>query len=135
MIEKSPLARPNILQAALRKFAVIVLIAAAFGGVWALGKLHARKKVDGFAQCLTDRGAVMYGLFWCPHCEDQKELFGSSFRNIHYVECGTPDHHEQPQCAAQGLKDFPTWQFVDGQRQIGGMSLGELAAKTGCSAK
>jgi len=125
----------NVLAAAARKFVLIVLIAGAFAGVWYLGKLRGRQKVDRFAQCLSDKGTVMYGLFWCPHCEEQKEAFGSSFRNIHYVECGTPDHHEQPQCSAEGLKDFPTWRFAGGERITGGMSFQELAAKTGCSAQ
>jgi len=128
-------ANGRILAAAARKFAVLVLIAGAFAGVWYLGKWRARKKVDHFAQCLSDKGAVMYGLYWCPHCEDQKELFGSSFSNVHYVECGTPDHHEEAQCSAEGLKDFPTWKFADGDRHVGGMSLQELAFKTGCSAR
>ncbi len=125
----------SALQAAARKFAVIVLIAGVFAGVWYLGKLRGRQKMDRFAQCLTDKGAVMYGLFWCPHCEEQKELFGASFRNVQYVECGTPDHKEQPLCSEKGLKDFPTWQFADGERLAGGLSLQELAAKTGCSAQ
>lgn len=123
----------GVLTVAVRKFAVIVLVAGAFAGVWYLGKMRGRQKVDRFAQCLTDKGTVMYGLYWCPHCEEQKETFGSSFRNIHYVECGTPDHHEQPQCSAEGLKDFPTWSFASGERATGGMSFQELAAKTGCS--
>ena len=123
----------GVLQAAARKFAVLLLVAGAFVGVWYLGKLRGRQKVDRFAQCLTDKGTVMYGLYWCPHCEDQKELFGSSFRNIHYVECGTPDHKEQEQCVVDGLKDFPIWKFADGERHTGGLSMQELAAKTGCS--
>lgn len=125
----------NALAAGARKFAFIVLIAAAFAGVWYLGKWRARRKVDHFTQCLSDKGAVMYGLYWCPHCEEQKELFASSFRNVHYVECGTPDHHEEPQCSADGMKNFPTWKFADGERHEGEMSLQELAFKTGCSAK
>ena len=134
--KKSPApAEGNLLAAAARKFALLVLLAGAFAGVWYLGKWRARKRVDHFAQCLSDRGAVMYGLYWCPHCEDQKELFGPSFRKVHYMECGTPDHHEQPQCAEEGLKDFPTWKFADGERHVGGMALQELAAKTGCSAQ
>ena len=123
----------GVFTAALRKFAVIALIAGAFAGVWYLGKMRGRQKVDRFAQCLTDKGTVMYGLYWCPHCEEQKEAFGSSFRNVRYVECGTPDHHEQAQCIAEGLKDFPTWSFANGERVAGGMSFQELAAKTGCS--
>jgi hypothetical protein len=125
----------SVLKTAARKFAVLLLVTGAFAGVWYLGKWRARKKVDHFAQCLSGKGAVMYGLYWCPHCEDQKEMFGPSFRNVRYVECGTPDHHEQPECAEDGLKDFPTWKFADGERHVGGMALQELAVKTGCSAQ
>src|SRR3989344_9366604 len=35
---------------------------------------------DTFAQCLTEKGAIFYGTFWCPHCKDQKELFGNSIK-------------------------------------------------------
>lgn len=125
----------GVFQAALRKFAVIVLAAAAFAGVWYLGKWQGRLRADHFAQCLSDKGAVMYGLYWCPHCEEQKELFGASFRKVHYVECGTPDHHEQPYCTQAGLKNFPTWRFADGESHEGGVTLQDLATKTGCSAQ
>ena len=35
-------------------------------------------KLDGFAQCLKDKGAIFYGAFWCPHCQNQKKMFGRS---------------------------------------------------------
>ena len=135
MPKEQPFApKANPLSAALRKFATIILIAAAFAGVWYFGKWRGRQKMDKFAQCLSDKGAIMYGLFWCPHCEEQKEEFGSSFQNVRYMECGTPDHKEQPQCSQLGLKDFPTWQFSDAERHVGGLSLQDLGAKTGCPA-
>ncbi|HEY9888334.1 MAG TPA: hypothetical protein V6D02_08030, partial [Candidatus Obscuribacterales bacterium] len=34
------------------------------------------------AQHLTAQGATMYGAFWCPHCADQKELFGEAVDDI-----------------------------------------------------
>ena len=30
----------------------------------------------------------MYGLYWCPHCIDQKVMFGDHFSYVTYVECG-----------------------------------------------
>ena len=125
----------SVVRSAARKFAMLVVIVGAFAGVWYLGKLRGRQKMDQFAQCLTDKGAVMYGLYWCPHCEDQKKLFGTSFGKVRYVECGTVDHKEQPQCAQEGLVDFPAWRFADGERHAGGLSLPELSAKTGCAAR
>jgi len=121
------------LAAAARKFAILILIAGAFGGAWYLGRMRAQDPVDRFAQCLTDKGTVMYGLYWCPHCEEQKKTFGSSFRKIHYIECGTPDHKEQPQCTQDHVNNFPTWQFANGDRNEGEMAFVDLATKTGCS--
>ena len=37
-------------------------------------------KYDEFAQCLKDKGATFYGAFWCPHCQAQKKLFGTSVK-------------------------------------------------------
>jgi len=35
---------------------------------------------DDFAECLNQKGAVMYGAYWCGHCKDQKKMFGNSFK-------------------------------------------------------
>ncbi|MFH1400946.1 MAG: hypothetical protein ABIH41_05485, partial [Nanoarchaeota archaeon] len=43
---------------------------------------EATPALDDFARCLTQSGATMYGASWCPHCNDQKEMFGSS---VHLV--------------------------------------------------
>ena len=29
----------------------------------------------------------MYGLYWCPHCIEQKQMFGEAFHYVPYVEC------------------------------------------------
>lgn len=60
---------------------------------------------NAFAKCLTDKGWVMYGAAWCSHCKTQKELFGSSFQYIKYVEC--PDNTQL--CLDKGVNGFPTW--------------------------
>jgi len=95
--------------------------------------MHAQGPVDHFAQCLTDKGTVMYGLYWCPHCEEQKKAFGASFRKVNYVECGTSDHKEEPRCVQDHVTNFPTWQFANGERHEGELSFEDLSAKTGCS--
>jgi hypothetical protein len=95
-----------------------------------------RKKVgrlDSFAQCLSSKGAKMYGAYWCPHCEEQKELFGSSFQYAPYVECGIEGSRaEQPVCVTAGVKNFPTWVFPDGSRVEGKLPIVTLRDKTGC---
>lgn len=89
--------------------------------------------LDSFAQCLKEKGAVFYGAFWCPHCRNTKQLFGSSQRLLPYVECSTPDGRNQLQvCKDKGIESYPTWEFSDGSRLTGEQSLDTLAEKTGC---
>ena len=91
---------------------------------------------DNFAQCLTDSGAKMFGTYWCPHCKVQKEMFGSSFKNINYVECSLPDGTGQTQiCADEGIKGYPTWELENGSRIEGGLSLKRLATLSKCELK
>jgi thiol-disulfide isomerase/thioredoxin len=90
-------------------------------------------KYDEFAQCLTDKGAVFYGAFWCPHCQAQKKLFGSSAKLLPYVECSTPDGNAVTQtCVDKEIKSYPTWEFADMSRLTGEIPLSQLAEKTAC---
>lgn len=113
---------------------VIAVIALLMGGATYLGKIRGRHRLDAFAKCLASKNAKMYGLFWCPHCADQKEMFGASFEYVPYIECGIRGTHgETSACQEAGVKDFPTWQFADGSRVIGTRELTFLSAKTECS--
>jgi len=90
-------------------------------------------KYDAFAQCLKDQGAVFYGAFWCPHCQSQKKLFGSSVKLLPYVECSTADGNAQTQiCIDKNINTYPTWEFADGSRLSGEVPLAQLAEKTAC---
>lgn len=90
-------------------------------------------KLDAFAQCLKDKGAIFYGAFWCSHCNAQKEAFGDAKKNLPYVECSTPDGKGQTQrCKDANIDGYPTWVFSDGSRQSGEIPLPKLAEKTGC---
>lgn len=89
--------------------------------------------LDPFAQCLKDKGAVFYGAFWCPHCQNTKRLFGASEKLLPYVECSTPDGKAQLQaCIDKKIDNYPTWEFADGSRLTGERTLLELSEKTGC---
>ena len=91
-------------------------------------------KFDGFAQCLAEKGVKFYGAFWCPHCQSQKKLFGSSASKLPYVECSTADGNAQTAvCAQKGIKSYPTWVFADGATSTGELSLDELATRSGCT--
>ena len=92
-------------------------------------------RYDSFAKCLKDRHVLMYGAYWCPHCAEQKEKFGSSFKYAPYVECGIPGNTrgEQDVCKDAGIKHFPTWQFPPvGERVEQVLSLDDLSDRTGC---
>ena len=82
---------------------------------------------DALAQCLTDKGAVMYGTEWCSHCKTQKEYFGSSFKYVDYVDCD----RNRYRCSAAGVKGYPAWQ-IDGENYPGTQSLERLASLTEC---
>src|SRR5690348_14242627 len=70
---------------------ILGLFAIAYFG----GRYRRNHKYDSFAKCLSDRHAKMYGLFWCPHCADQKAMLGSAFEYVSYVECASPGNpHE-----------------------------------------
>ena len=46
------------------------------------------------ANHLKSRGSVMYGAYWCPHCQHQKELFGKeAWALIDYVECSPKGYY------------------------------------------
>lgn len=90
-------------------------------------------KYDAFATCLKDQGAVFYGAWWCPHCRDQKKLFGPSEKLLPYVECSNPDGKSStPACIEKKIKTYPTWEFRDGSRIETVASLETLAEKTSC---
>ncbi len=85
--------------------------------------------LDGFAQCLTEKGFTMYGAYWCPHCQNEKEAFGDSFKYVNYVECT-----ENPSaCTSAGVKGFPTWITADGRIFEGEMGIEGLAEASRCS--
>lgn len=89
--------------------------------------------LDGFAACLGEKGATFYGAFWCPHCAEQKKLFGTSTKLLPYTECSTPDSKGQTEaCITAGIESYPTWEYADGSRTGGVQTLAALSEKTGC---
>jgi len=81
------------------------------------------------AQHLTESGAKMYGAYWCPHCHDQKSLFGKdAYKKIPYIECADDGQNSQAAVcrAIPEVKGFPTW-AVNGQFLEGSQTLEALA--------
>ena len=117
----------------MNKKATISLIIIVFGLGLFLAILYPRsgydrKTLDVFASCLAEKGAVMYGVAWCPHCENEKKRFGGSFKFIPYVEC--PD--EPQKCLAAGVEGYPTWIFTAGLKFEGEQGLEKLSEISSC---
>jgi hypothetical protein len=110
---------------------VLVLLVCAFLG----GRYYRNHRYDSFAKCLAAHQAKMYGLYWCPHCADQKALFGAAFRYVPYQECANKDKPGEmvEACKQAGVKLFPAWQFGTNPPKEGVFQLQELSEKTGCS--
>lgn len=111
---------------------LIILIIVALLVVGAVLGLSLEQKtkpdLDNFARCLSDRGIVMYGTYWCPHCKNEKNAFGDSFQFVNYVEC-TENPNE---CLAKGIEGYPTWIFPDGKKLIGEQGITKLREISGC---
>jgi glutaredoxin len=114
---------------------ILAVLIFVIGGVgyMAANKERLPNKLDSFAQCLTDNGAVFYGAYWCPHCQAQKKLFGSAMKNVKYVECSLPDGKTRTkECIDANITNYPTWIFKDGSQLTGEVPLSQLAEKTSC---
>ena len=85
------------------------------------------------AKHLTQTGAKMYSAYWCPHCYEQKQLFGKeAWAQVTNVECAA-DAKKNPQpeaCTKAGIKGFPTW-IINGKIDSGTKKLAKLAELTG----
>ena len=113
--------------------AVLMGIAILAIALYVIARPRTPGKLDSFATCIKEKSAVFYGAFWCPHCANQKAMFGGSAGLLPYTECSTPDGRGQLRvCTDKDVKGYPTWIFGDGSREAGEVSLEKLAAKTGC---
>jgi thiol-disulfide isomerase/thioredoxin len=85
------------------------------------------------AKHLAKKGVKIYGAYWCPHCYEQKQLFGKqAWAIVPHIECAE-DAKDNPQpkvCTKAGIKGFPTWK-IRGKLDAGVKQLAELGKLTG----
>ena len=89
--------------------------------------------IRALAEHLTQEGVLFYGASWCPHCQEQKRLFGASASRLPYIECSPagPNTPQAPSCSRAGVQSYPTW-VINGRAFVGEvMSLSRLADATG----
>ena len=83
-----------------------------------------------FAKFLNEKQIVMYSAYWCPHCHDQKELFGKeAVEELTIIECAKDGKNNQFElCQKKEIEGFPSWeinnQIYSGTRELS--ELGEL---------
>ena len=88
--------------------------------------------VRALAEHLTEEGVLFYGASWCPHCQEQKRLFGASAGRLPYIECSPagPNTPQAPSCSRAGIQSYPTW-VINGMTIPGEvLSLAQLADAT-----
>jgi len=90
---------------------------------------------DKLAQCLSEKGVKFYGASWCPHCAEQKRVFGKSMKYIDYVECAVPGNNNAMTqvCKDADIESYPTWILPDGTRLTGEQLPTTLGEKVGCT--
>lgn len=84
------------------------------------------------ARHLKKAGVKEYFAYWCPHCYEQKQLFGKqALKELNAIECAADGKNAQPQaCIDAGVKAFPSWE-INGKLTAGIKTLEELADATG----
>ncbi|QLE54548.1 vitamin K epoxide reductase family protein [Nostoc sp. TCL26-01] len=87
------------------------------------------------ARHLVKVGAKEYVAYWCPHCHEQKLLFGKEAYQIIddsiKTECAPDSPKGKPElCQAAKVTSYPTW-IINGKSYSGVQNLAELAKITG----
>jgi uncharacterized membrane protein/glutaredoxin len=99
-----------------------------YAGYWGKASGPEDPWIRGLAEHLSRTEAKFYGASWCPHCTEQKQLFGESARRLPYVECSPagPNSRQASVCNDAGIKSYPTW-IINGERYTGTQNLNALA--------
>jgi uncharacterized membrane protein/glutaredoxin len=115
---------------------VILALHLHYTGVFDSASPSADAKLAGLADYLTSVNAKFYGASWCPHCQEQKRLFGAAAGRLPYVECSPdgPRGAEAPACQAMQIQGYPTW-IINGQRFEGVLSIDDLTRLSGYAPK
>jgi hypothetical protein len=81
-----------------------------------------------FAKYLTRINVVLYTVYSCPHCHNQKQLFGKKASDqLNIVECAIDGKDNQYRlCQGKGINRYPSWEIY-GKIYKGAKSLEQLA--------
>lgn len=99
------------------------------------------EKYAAFAQCLTERGFIMYGSVTCSFCARQRALFEEKVFEKYAIEIECDPRNpgaEVERCIAKSIERTPTWIQEDAQGAElyrfgpGVQSLEKLSEISGC---
>ena len=84
-----------------------------------------------FARFLKNNNIVMYSAYWCPHCHDQKIMFGKqAVKELSVIECAQDGKDNKYKlCQTKGIEGFPSWE-INGEIYSGTRDLNDLAIMT-----
>jgi len=120
--EKNTIEKPKSHKKIILISIISVIFVLIVGGIgW--GYLNTLKPaaLDGFAQCLTDKGAIMYGATSCQYSHAQQGMFGNSKK---YLDIR--NFNEDP-----NVRTTPTW-LINGEYYPNVQTFDRLASLTGC---
>lgn len=106
---------------------VLIYVLSVLSALLLAGCASETDNAETLAKCLSEKGAVMYGTEWCPHCQNQKKAFGSAFEGVDYVDC---DKYAS-KCEGAGIQGYPTW-VIKGRSYPGEQPLNRLSSLAGC---
>ncbi len=124
--------RTWLTKTAVPSLLLVLALHLSYAGTWGKAAEAEDPKLQALAIHLADSNARFFGAVWCPHCEDQKRIFGASAHRLPYIEC-SPYGRSGPQaarCQEMGIQVYPTW-IINGRRYEGLLTPGELGAHSG----
>ena len=118
----------------------VIPVAEGEGAIVAEGE--AAQDLVAFAKALADSGTRFYGAAWCPHCTATKELFEDGADFLPFIEVTNLDSPVTLNAVGDGtntalnpsgvpITSFPTWEFPDGTRLEGELSLATISQRSG----
>jgi len=115
---------------------IILIIIMSFFAIIKINSSEEKEKlsqegIQNLINELNDKNITLYGMSWCPHCKDQKSLFGENIDELDYIDCDI-----SPDDICKELSVVPVWITPDEKIFVGQMSLSEIERiSSGCDYK
>ncbi len=85
----------------------------------------------GFATALRDAGVELFCADWLEACTQQRELLRDGGKFLPFIEVTNSDRSANHRFMDKGLTTVPTWDFQNGIRATGMLSVAQISALAG----